>query len=287
MARRFLALLLAMALFGAACGGDEDASATTTDVPQTTTTAAATTTTSVATSTNAPATTTTAPETTTTVAEDATAGVDGAPTAALDRFASRTLIAFTAGELELSVETTGTRAGDSFDCRSDIALGGFTFTTRAVITPDGAWLDDGTGFREVSALDPDLANITSGCAADPAFWDGFSLKDFPPGLQGETEIVNGVAAQRLEIEELLDVATDLGFAPDIEGADFQQFTMWIAEWDPRWIAAMTMEALVDPELAAATFGELPFEVDEGVDATIVMEIEISQPDDPSLTVTTP
>lgn len=261
------------ALLGAAAAACSSATDTTATLAATSTTATTTTT--------LPQTTTTAllPSTTTTVVEtQAFPREPGTPTE-LDSFTATSEVTFSAEELEFGMSSDGVFVGDAYRCDTAMDLGGFSFTMVAVGTPEASWLDDGGGFVEVSPLDPDFDTAAGICAANPAFWsDGGFV---PPSAQGEPDTINGIAAQRLELSELLTSLAGLGF--ELDGMTFKDATIWIAE-EGGWVVAIDMTFMIAPESAGEFFGP-GFEIVEG--AEMRMLVEIADPNDPSLAVEVP
>jgi hypothetical protein len=256
----------------AACSGTTDTTATTAATTAPTTTTAATTTT-------APATTTLPPTTTAAVVEpQAFPREPGTPTE-LDSFSGTSDVTFSADDLELGMHSDGVYVGNAFRCDTAMDLGGFSFTLIAVGTPEATWLDDGTGFVEVSGLDPDFDSAAGTCPANPAFWNDGGF--VPPSAQGEPDTVNGIASQRLELSEFLSSLAGFGF--EMQGMTFEDATIWIAD-DGGWIVKVDMTFTIAADSAETFFGP-GFDIIE--DAEMRMVVEIADPNDPSLTVDVP
>jgi hypothetical protein len=203
----------------------------------------------------------------------------GTPTQ-LDSFTGTTELTFAAEGLEIDFVSEGTYVGTAFECRTTMDFGGFGITAVGVVTPETAWVDVGQGFVEVGALDPDLDTAISVCPANPLFWaDGsFAL----PGVGGEPDTINGIPAQRVELSEFLEALSSFGVT-DLEGIEFEEAVVWIAD-DGGWTAAFDMTFRMDPESAGEFFGPGTALTEPAV---MRMIVQITDPDDPTLTVELP
>ncbi len=288
----YVICLLAFVLLLGACSGSDGGTTTTpdtptTDLPATSTTAPSATTTPPDT-TGAPATTAapaddTADDTATTTT---TAGGDDSsvksPTEVLGSFTGTSLIEVNFGAESFIVDSSGTFVAGSYDCTTAVELAGVEFAARVISTPDGAWIDDGDGFVETEPFS--VVDATAGCPADPSFWADFSFDEFPEQAPGVADTVNGVAALRYDLLGFIELSTELGLAPQIDGAEYEEFSLWVAE-DGGWLVSMVMRASLSDTAAADAFG-LPIQPDDD-GATLVLAIDLADIDDPDLVITTP
>ncbi len=263
MLRRIAAVSSAALLILSACSGSDG------DTGDTTTTTADTTATTVA---AAPPGSTMAPF------EPA----PGTPPAELRSYTTTSVFRVDVPPMAINVASTGTHVDGSYQCATDLDMDDNALATTVVSTPDGLFVDAGSGFTEVPA--ESAANTTAGCPADPAFWTGFSLIDIPEDLPTEAVEVNGIPGRQVDLVSQPEVADRLGLVPELEGATYDEFTMTFAE-DGDWLLAMHLLASLTPEAASEAFGVPPEESTEG--ATISMNFDIADPDDPDLTVETP
>lgn len=282
-----LAAALVALLFAATACSAGDGGTTTTGAsngPKVSTTTLPESTTSTPTATSTPPTTST---TTTDGDATSTTSVPGeapvvAPTDVLSSFTGTSLIEVDFGTEAFVVDSFGTHVDGSYDCTTAVALAGAEFTARVISTPEGAWIDDGSGFVEAEPFA--VVDATAGCPADPSFWSDFSFEAFPKEALGFPDEVNGVPAQRYDLLDFIEVSTELGLAPEIEGADYEEFSLWLAD-DGDWLARMVMRATLTDQAAADAFG-LPIQPDAD-GATLLLTIDVTDADDPALEITTP
>lgn len=284
-----LALFVALV---AACTGCGDAAPTSTPATAGASTVAtsaitaealtATTTTTTTSTTKAPPTTstTTAPPTTTTTAGPP----EASPTMRLSSFRWRFLTSVRSGDTELlSVESEGVFADGAFDCEITAGLGDFELSTRLVQTQGTTSFDDGggDGLLPVAPDDERVVDSLRLCAGSGEFWaDVTGGEPLPAG--GEPEERNGVPTRRLQLAGVLDQAAALGlFTPGVEGVTIDTVTFWVA--DPGdWISGFFLTAGLEPSAVSEITGSNLTENGE-----IVVELEVTDPDDPSLAVTPP
>jgi len=269
MKRTLRILLVGCLLLLAACGGDSVfGGSTSTSTTESTSTTSPTTTV---------VTTTTLSSPTTTAAGDGFDAQAGSPPDALDSFA---------GGLDATVDMMGismvmtvdfTYVGSAYECVAAISAAGTSMEMTVVATPETLWIDKGMGFEESNRLDSDVQSVIGICPATPMFWMGFGEVPWA-SMSGDSETVNGIPAQRVDLTSMADVmelgalAALMGGGIDT-GIEINEAVFWIA--DPGgWPVAMQVGMVM---LDMEGMGDVP----------ITMHYEIDSANDPSLSVQVP
>ena len=249
-------------------------------VEESTTVAPTTTTTTTPTTTTAPTTTTTIATTTTTEGPQEFETVPGTPPDALTSFETTALIVFDFGEMSFDTMVEGVFTEAAYRCDMTLTMTGLTLVQTVVGTPDTVWIDAGTGFQEYEPTSVEAEDIGAICPASPGFWTDFSTI---PAAEGEVEDKNGIPSQRLDATALMSAFGGLGME-DVEGVEFERALVWVA--DPGgWVSAIDMVMVLDAAAASEMMG-LPVDETDGT-SRIEFDIQILNPDDPSLTVEPP
>ncbi len=281
--RRLLATVAALSLLGAACSNN-GSDTTQAAPPETTTTATATTTTTAAATTTTSTTTSVPDDTATTIGDEPIYTVmAGTPQAELDSFTATMEMTFDLGELTVDMSTEGVWTPEAFSCSTTTNMFGLGIEQHVVATPYQAWVDTGFGFEPSSLDDPDTASVVETCPAAPTFWEQFSLPGGISGLTSESDDVNGIPAQRIDLREAVEGFGGLGLVPALEGVSFDTFTTWISE--DGYVVALDMAVGID-EAALADTG-IPPELELDGPGEMTMRFELADANDPDLVVDLP
>ncbi|MFQ5555378.1 MAG: hypothetical protein ACE5GC_08425 [Acidimicrobiia bacterium] len=291
--RRIVVSIVSLALFAAACSDDDALVAPSTSPPTTTavvtTTAPPTTTTSTSTTTTTTTTSTTTtqpPKTTTTTIAPVVepVGPPRTPLGELTSFTAESSVSVALGDATFGVDSSGTRVGAVFECRVEVSIGGLKLTQRSAGDGNTFWLDDGSGFSVVAPGSSDLQDVDDLCPVGVGFWDEFGI-DIPPELVGERAFLGDLPVQEYDFTGALDFVQDMGLIPELEGVTVETITASFAE-PGGWLAGFALDARIDADQTAEVFG-LPFAVDDGDVARVMLSIAVARPDDPTLAVTLP
>ncbi len=213
-------------------------------------------------------------------------GAEVAPSSLLESFRFRS---------EMSVEVDGGfeieaegafEAPHSLSCTLTGTFAALTFREGLVLIGDDAWFDDGSGLEEADADDPDVVDALDLCPGSPVFWEDFDFLSDTGGLQGLPETKNGVASLRYPLGEAFEALGSVGFLPpEVSGVTVSRFDVWLAE-DGGWPVALDVDMSADSQAFAEVFG-LPLDGEAGQQARIRMLADITDANDPGISVETP
>lgn len=278
---RRLVLILSAVLVLAACSDTpqvENAPVESTAAPQTS--AAESTTTTVA----AETTTTATPETTTTVAETTTTASEplafdtpaGTPPDEFQSFTGTMSISFELDEAALTVNSIGTWTEDAFECTMSSELGGLEFSESIVATPETLWYDQGNGYEEADLFTGSATDLMGSCPAAPLFWTDFTTED-AGNISGDATTFNGRTAYEADLTDLFGAFAGLGMAGiDADMVDAMQ--VWI-DAETNTIIGLYAEITMPAEFLEGSGVE--------GDTQMVMEFELDNFDDPTLSIDLP
>jgi hypothetical protein len=197
-----------------------------------------------------------------------------APTSALGSFRYSAQISVEVEGETLTLRSSGAfEAPDSMSCVVSGSAGGFTFDMgKLVIIGNSAWLDLGSGWAPAGTSDPGVVDNLELCPSSAVFWQNLGLPGDLGGIQGPVMMVNGVEAVRVSVAGLVQSLPGLGIIPSgLEGATVRTFDMWVAQ-DGGWVVAAALDAAFS---------------DEEGDARIQMRVDVTSPNDQSISVVPP
>ena len=172
---------------------------------------------------------------------------------------------------------------DRLSCRSTIGIGGLTITgDQLVVIGSQAWIESGEGWNATSASDPEVVDTLELCAGSSSIWEDFELPDLQD-ISGQPETVNGVAATKVDLVELLDSPFASDFTPNNgEVEDIEQFAIWLTQ-DGRWPFALAMRLEGD----SAQLDLDGLELEEGQQMALELRVELSDFNAPEIRVSPP
>ncbi len=210
------------------------------------------------------------------------------PSDFLDTFRFTSDISVSAdGGIVLNVEGAY-QAPDRIACNISGGIGEVTFARdKLIVIGDDAWLDTGSGWETTTASDPDVQSDLDLCPGSPGYWSDLDfIEDLGALAGGDQETVNDVPAVRYDVGGAFEGLSSLGLLPpDLEGVEIELFEVWLAE-DGDWPVAMEMIASGDAEAWAEAMIIPASEAGTG-EASLEMRIDISDVDDPSISVEPP
>ncbi len=172
---------------------------------------------------------------------------------------------------------------DRLNCRSTIKIGNLTITRdRLVVIGSQAWFDSGEGWNSTTASNPEVVDTLELCAGSSSMWENFNLSDLQ-GISGQPETVNGVAATRIDLVELLESPFASGFTPNgWEVEDIESFAIWL-EQEGRWPFAIVLRLKGD----SAQFEMGSVELEEGQELVLELRLDLTDFDAPGIRVSPP
>jgi hypothetical protein len=271
-------LLLALLLLAGACSGT---AASTTTAPATTTTTAPTT---VTTTSSEPPTSATTPPAASTVPASGTRfeTAAGTPPAVFDSYRATLTISMDLGEATIELSTDGIWTGSAISCTITTSMAGFGTTQQVITTPDATWVDTGTGLEPVTAATTDIQDLLQGCPASPLFWQEFVATDLA-GVTGESGSIGGRPATKADLTESGALLGELGGLGAMQGSTVNQLEMWIDD-ETGVLLAMTADVELNAD-ALGDIGATPTDLPDSLG--MVLDLEIGDVNDPSLTVSLP
>ena len=182
-------------------------------------------------------------------------------------------------DLAIDVTAEGIWTDAAFTCTVSSGMGGFTFSESIIATPEQLWLDSGNGYEPTDLFAATAQDLMSSCPTSTLFWSNFTTDEMG-AIGGDEELLNGRAAVRADFGELIEGFGGLGVLSGFEGADINEMTMWV-DTETNTVIAMVADIAMSAEL----MGEFGAEGTGPV--TILMKFELSQFNDPSLSVELP
>jgi hypothetical protein len=179
-------------------------------------------------------------------------------------------------------------APDSHSFTQTFSIAGLSGTEEAVVIGDTVWFrsEGDEEWRRSTRSDPEASELIDLTSADPDFLFDQEFSQDLATLEGEPEELNGVQTTRYDIpREAVAALADLfgqGFLGETSGIEEFEMTVWLEE---------ETGALVRAEFTAtgseALFAGAPFELDPGAQAQITMTINLTEINDPNLSVQPP
>lgn len=268
MIRRLGAVGCAAALLVTACNAGESTTMIATSDP---TVGAATTTTVVA---------TTAPG-----ALPASRLGAGTPPVELDAYRASARLEVEAEEFSATIESSGIRVSESFDCLATYTLRSETSVERVVGDLAGVWHGTPLEVTETTYADPTVAALLELCPVSTRFWGAFDPRSLNQVTATGIDTVNGVVAFRYDLTDAITDFRAVEVVPAFDGLELLRLEVWRERGDG-WIARMVVDVAVDPDLLSVTLG-LPELAELTTAGVMSMTVDITSPDDPSLRVSVP
>lgn len=180
-------------------------------------------------------------------------------------------------------------APDSHSFTSKFEFAGISSTEEAVIIGDDAWYRASGGeWRATTRNDPDVASAIGLTSADPTFLFSDELSRDLAALDSETEAINGVQTKRYHIprETVAALASIFGegFIKDASGLQEFEMTVWVEEETGALVKA-DLAATAGPEIFGTA--DAPFDLPPDATITVTISINLTQTNDPSITIEPP
>ncbi len=178
------------------------------------------------------------------------------------------------------------QAPNSFTCTISGLLGGATIRRDDfVLIGYRAWLNTGSGMKEVDYFAPTVKQDVAMCPSTAVFWTKFadfsSFRVFPD----RSEVVGGIATKHFAVDDALHAAAALGISmPNFNGVTINSYDIWIAERG-NWPVAMQMDFSGDTRALSSALG-FSGEAPAG-QGRVTLHFAITQPNDSHIDIQPP